>query len=359
MIKMALSAARMLPGVAGIRKRIPRGWQPERVVVTRIQNLGDCVVFVPTLQALREVWPDTRIDVLAGTSVGEAVFQMVPGIDNVLRTSWPGPLSGKKKQEQIRILSDGKYDAILLSTEETGMALKGFLSGIPLRAGFTRITHMNEHHRERLPILLTHKLEQPDELHEAEVNCQLARLFGYSGKTPACELSIPNEATAEANSLLDELDIKPGQYICVHPGTNQPVKNWGIQNFAETCDLVAESGLTPVFVGIPQEAELIQQIKSAMQQESKNLAGRTTLPALASVFRSSRGFLGNDSGPMHLAAATGIPVTAVFVASLPEVWGPWNPRRTNRVFLPDEAVPQIVAESVITLAGTYEKMQPA
>lgn len=350
MIGMALNAVRMLPGLAGVGTRINEHWQPRRVLVTRIQNLGDCVVFIPTLQALREIWPETRIDVLAGTSVGEAVFRMVPGIDSILRTNWPGPLTGKEKQEQISILTEGKYDALLLSTEETGMALKGFLSGIPLRAGFTRIIHMNEHHRERLPFLLTHRLEQPDGLHEAEVNCQLARLFGYSGQTPACELSIPNEIPAEANLLLDELDIQPGQYICVHPGTSQPVKNWGIHNFAEACDLIAASGLTPVFVGIPQEEELILQIQSAMRHESKNLVGRTPLPVLASVFQSSSGFLGNDSGPMHLAAATGIPVTAVFVASLPQVWGPWNPTSDSRVFLPDEAKPQVVASSVIHLS---------
>lgn len=350
-----------MPGVAGnisgflltllgFGRKPAENWQPRRVLVTRIQNLGDCIVFIPTLRALRQIWPLAEIDVLAGTSVGEAVFQMVPEVNRVLRTKWPGPLTNKEKREQVRMFAAGHYDALLLSTEETGMALKGFLSGIPVRVGFTRVTHMNENHRERLPFLHTYRLCQPETLHEAEVNCQIARLFGYRGDTPGAVLDIPNDSVAEAVLLLQQLGIEGKGFVCVHPGTSQPVKNWGVQNFAIACDMICDQGLTPVFVGIPEEADLIQQIQGQMHGASVSLAGKTSLPVLAAVLRHSAGFLGNDSGPMHLAAATGIPVTAVFVASLPEVWGPWNPGGYKSIFLPEDADPVQVANSVIQSA---------
>ncbi len=324
-----------------------------RVLLTRIQKLGDCVLFIPVARAFRQALPDAEIHILAGTAVGEAVFQMCPSVDRIVRTQWPAPTGVRAKLREVMKLRGGRYDAVFLSTQETGMALKAWLAGIPLRAGFGKVRHAGAEYRERFPFLLTHVLEQGDGEHEVPVNLQLAALAG--GDTAAAEFELrPGEtASAQAAELLREEGLQGTPFACVHPGASSGDRTWDAEHFSDVCDRLVEGGLRVVLIGTGEETQRVETVLRAMKKPkaAASLAGKTTVPVLAAILSRCAVFAGNDSGPMHLAAAMGAPVAAVFVMGDPRVWAPWTPPPRRRLFTLEDATPEELADAALTLAG--------
>ncbi len=329
-----------------------RRGQLERVLLTRIQKLGDCVLFVPVLQAFRKACPDAQFSVLAGTSVGEAVFRMCPAVDRIVRTQWPAPRGLRKKLREVMTLRSGRYDAVFLSTQETGMALKVWLAGIPLRAGFSRVRHAGREYRERFPFLLTHVLEQGEGEHEVPVNLQLVTVAGGDAQGAEFDLRPGEAAAREAGELLEQAGLRGRPFACVHPGASSDDRAWAPEHFAAVCDALAEAGLPVVLVGAPGEEERAESVRRAMTGSGAvSLAGRTSVAVLAELFSRCSVFAGNDSGPMHLAAAMGAPVAAVFVTGDPAVWAPWTPPQCRRLFRLADATPEGLAAAALELAG--------
>ena len=323
-----------------------------RILLTRIQKLGDCVLFVPVVRAFRRALPDAQIHVLAGTAVGEAVFRMCPGVDRIVRTRWPAPRDVRAKLRDVLKLRAGRYDAVFLSTQETGMALKVWLAGIPFRAGFGCVRHAGAQYRERFPFLLTRVLEQGEGEHEVPVNLQLAALAGADPAEAEFDLRPGETASLKAAGLLRDAGVQGRPFACVHPGASSDDRAWDAGHFAEVCDRLADAGLRVVLIGTEEERERVLTVRRAMrrQAEAASLAGRTALPELAAVLGECAVFTGNDSGPMHLAAAMGAPVAAVFVTGDPRVWAPWAPPERRRIFTARDAVPQSLADAALELA---------
>ncbi|MCC6485824.1 MAG: glycosyltransferase family 9 protein [Armatimonadetes bacterium] len=314
--------------------------------MTRIQNVGDCIVILPTLSQLRRSFPEAEIHVLAGTSAGEAIFRMGPAVDRILRTRWPAPTGWREKWREIEMIGDAHYDAVLLSTEETGMALKVFLAGVPVRIGFDRIVHISGTHVEARPHLLTRVLHQLPGEHEVTVNLKLAEALGAKLGEPRFDLQIPAEAHQSLSKVLEDAGLEAERALVVHVGTKQERKRWSAECFASVCDALSAQGLSIVLVGVAEERPLVEQMKARMQAPCIDLCGRTSLAELAALFVRCRAFLGNDSGPMHLAAACGAKVCAVFVQSDPAGWGPWTAPERRRVFTDAEATPEALVAAL-------------
>ncbi|BCW97764.1 MAG: ADP-heptose--LPS heptosyltransferase [Armatimonadota bacterium] len=328
-----------------------RAWR--RILLTRIQKLGDCVLFVPVVRAFRQALPEAEIHILAGTAVGEAVFQMCPSVDRIVRTQWPAPAGVRAKLREVLKLRAGRYDAVFLSTQETGMAFKVWLAGIPLRAGFGSVRHAGAEYRERFPFLLTHVLEQGDGEHEVTANLQLAALAGGDSAAAEFDLRPGETASAQAAELLREAGLQGAPFACVHPGASSDERAWDAEHFADACDRLVEGGLGVVLIGTGEETERVEIVLGAMKKRggAASLAGKTTVPVLAAIFARCAVFAGNDSGPMHLAAAMGAPVAAVFVTGDPRVWAPWTPPQRRHLFTLADATPQGLAEAALGLAG--------
>ncbi len=351
MLRLAARApVTILKRLAGRARGARPPQRPRRILLTRVQYLGDCVVFLPTVTAIRRSFPDAEIHVLAGTAPGEAVFRMCPDVDRIVRTDWGAERAASDTLSEVRMLSGGRYDAALLSTEETGAALKMTLAGIPYVAGFDRVEHMGEVHRERLPWLLDRVVRQPDGMHEAEVNLQLCEAIGADASLGESNIRAGDVAEAEAYRLSAAHGLRPGAFACVHVGARRGIKVWDPDAFAFVCDRLSRAGITPAFVGTEGERETVASVCSRMQESSLDLAGETSVASLAALMQLAAVFLGNDSGPMHLAAAVGLPVVAVFVASDPVQWGPWLPPEKRRVLRLEDASPEAVSLAALDLA---------
>ena len=126
-----------------------------------------------------------------------------------------------------------------------------------------------------------------------------------------------------SNFLIDHQIDKGRPLIAIHPGSPIPLKRWAPERYAELADwLIARKRAKILFVGVKDEIPIITEIQRLMRAESINIAGKTTLTQLASILHTCNVFIGNDSGPMHLAAAVGTQTIGLYGPGDPTRFGP-------------------------------------
>jgi len=158
--------------------------------------------------------------------------------------------------------------------------------------------------------------------HAVERYLQVLRALGVAPPAePRFALSIPEEARQRVEAELAR-ELVTESILCVAPGARWETKRWPVERFAEAAARLAEeSAVRIIVVGTEEDRELARSICSRVGEQALDWTGRTSLVELAALFARSALLLTNDSGPMHLAAALGTPVVAIF--------GPTNPSRTG------------------------------
>ncbi|RUW32984.1 glycosyltransferase family 9 protein [Mesorhizobium sp. M1E.F.Ca.ET.041.01.1.1] len=129
--------------------------------------------------------------------------------------------------------------------------------------------------------------------------------------------------TTRAVTLLDKFHLRQNAFVAVHAGASFPGRRWQPERFAAAIDrIAAETGLNVVLVGGPDENEATDKIMAVAKTPVVNLVGALSLEALLALLKEARLFVGNESGPMHMAAAAGTPVVGLFGLTNPVRWGP-------------------------------------
>jgi heptosyltransferase-2 len=268
---------------------------PERVVVRAPNWVGDVVLSLPALRDLRRAFPRARIEVLARPWVAP-LYGAVAGVDGVRESA-----GSARDAAALR----GRFDAGVVLPNSFGTALALWRARVPERWGYAT--------QLRRP-LLTRAIRVPAEIRgRSQVYYYRAMIAGLGLDTsgaPDASLACP-AAWAEAGAL--KL-AGPGPWVGVNPGAFYGgAKRWRPERFAAVADRVAEqTGARVAIVGSAAERPLAEWIAGAMRAPARVLAGETTLPELVGVLRHLALLLTNDSGPMHLAAALGTPLVAVF-----------------------------------------------
>lgn len=267
--------------------------------------VGDAVMTTPAMGALRATYPEAEIVVVANPLVSE-LFTFHPYCDRVILYNKKGAHQGFNGLWRFaRELRREKFDLAVLFQNAIEAALMAFLAGIPRRAGFRTDA--------RRP-LLTHgvpvsKVER--RLHHTHYYLQMLERLGICGGDGNLRLECtPQEITWAQQHL----EGKKGDWVAINPGAAYgSAKRWFPERFAETADRLAEEyGVRIVLTGGPGEKEIGQDIAAAMKTEALNLIGRTSVRQLMAVLTRVRLLISNDSGPMHVGAAFGIPIVAVF-----------------------------------------------
>jgi ADP-heptose:LPS heptosyltransferase len=264
-----------------------------RVAVIRLRSLGDCVLTTPALDILRRARPDVRIAVVVEDRF-RAVFEGNPDIDALLPLGWR-QLRAWRPQLCVN-LHGGSASARLTA-----------LSGAKRRAAFAHY-RWQALYNVRIP-RAQQILGEERVVHTAE---HLASAMFYLGMP---RVEIPRaKLFADAASLLNQL---AGPYAVIHPIASQPDKTWNAEGFlAAARFLRASLDLEPVFIaGAGEDLSLFREYRTVIG---------APLAEIKSLLRGASLFLGNDSGPAHMAAAFGLPVAAIFGASDPAIWGPWR-----------------------------------
>jgi len=297
----------------------------KRVVVRGTNWVGDSVMTVPALRALRRVLPDAHITLVIRPSA-RGIFSEADFVDDVLLYDRKGVLS---VFPQIREWRRRKFDLAVLFQNAFEAALIPFLAGVPVRLGYAT---------ESRRALLTHPLELPDwrsSRHEVfyylyVVTALEQMLFGTSSiceADPDTTIQISETRKAEAADLLRAHGVREGELVvALCPGSiNSRAKRWPAEAYAALADRLIDDHRQVLLIGSKDEADVSDDVTNRMRHRPIVLTGKTSLDQITAVLSAVDLIVTNDTGPAHIGAALGRPTLVIF--------GPTNPL-TTRPFSP-------------------------
>jgi heptosyltransferase-2 len=281
--------------------------QIRRILVREVNWVGDAVLTLPALEALAGRFPPAEITLLARPWVA-GLFAGHPAVDRIieyrtedahrgLRGRWC--LAGELKGE--------RFDLAVLFPNSMDAALIPWLAGIPRRVGYPT---------DGRRWLLTHPVSNRSAAggHQVERYLAIVRALGGQG-TPKLRLPVSEEARRRGEEFLREQAIAAsGPLVALNPGSVYgSAKRWPAARFAAVADALVESrGATILLVGSEGERPVLDQVTTRMRRPVVNLGGRTDLLTLVGLLQRVHLLVSNDTGAMHIAAAVGTRVLAVF-----------------------------------------------
>jgi heptosyltransferase-2 len=293
---------------------------PLRRLVIRLPNwLGDIIMALPALRAVRARWPDAHLAAAVPRAFAP-LAEAAGGVDAVVPLV---PARGWRDREaawaDTAALAAGRFDVALLLTNSFGSAWLARRAGIPERWGYGGPLRSG---------LLTRAVPRPRRRaaavrHHARYYARLVEALGCRVDTYRVRIDVP---AAWRDAAVRQLAARgvgaEDEIVAFAPGAAYgSAKRWPPPLVAAAIDRVARDlGAVPVLVGTPADRPTAQAIHAALAAAAParertrvvDLVGETDVPALAGVIARARAFVSNDSGAMHLAAAAGTPVVAVF-----------------------------------------------
>jgi len=301
----------------------------KRVVVRGTNWVGDSVITIPALRALRRVLPEAKITLVTRPG-NKGIFSDADFIDEVLPYDRKGPLS---IIPQVREWKRRDFDLAVLFQNAFEAALIPFLAGVPLRLGYATESRQS---------LLTHPLPLPDwrsSRHEVFYYLYLVTaleqmLFGQSTiceSDPDASIQISESRKAEAREFLRAYGVTDeDSVVVICPGSiNSRAKRWPAESFAMLADRLIEADRRVLLIGSKDELDVTENVTRQMRNQPVVLTGKTNLDQITTVLDRADLVVTNDTGPAHVAAALGRPTVVIF--------GPTNPL-TTRPFAPDAEV---------------------
>ena len=286
-----------------------------RVLVRATNWLGDAVMSLPAIRAIRQVFPRAHIAIAARPWVAD-LYARETSIDSII------PYTGSRREFAARLRAE-RFDGAILLQNAFDAALLAWMARIPERIGYNR---------DARGLLLTRPIPVPEPgdipRHERFYYLELLRRAGLIERFPATDaIRLEGIEAARESGVrhLAELGMA-GPVIGISPGAAYGnAKRWLPDRFAE----VARSLSAAVLVfGSASERPLCEEVAAALRRsriETRNLAGETTLREFIDLAATCRLFLTNDSGAMHVASALAVPTVAVFGATDDATTGPTGP----------------------------------
>ncbi|ARV59742.1 LPS biosynthesis glycosyltransferase [Nostocales cyanobacterium HT-58-2] len=306
-------------------------------IVRSLPGLGDLLCAVPAMRALRVAFPQAQIT-LIGLAWAKAFverfshhldefleFPGYPGIPEVAPSVYKIPQFFTRVQQRSFDLALQMHGSGIISNSFT------VLLGARVNAGFY------------LPGQYcpdpNYFLEYPT--HEPEVWRHL-RLMDYLGIPllgDELEFPLSKEDFSALHNIEEVQSLQKGKYVCVHPGASVSQRCWSAENFADVADALAARGFQVVLTGTAPEAHLTQAVTKMMRSKPVDLAGRTSLGALAALLSQAALLVCNDTGVSHLAAALRVKSVVIFTNSEPHRWAPLD-RDRHHILSPEFSVPR-------------------
>jgi heptosyltransferase-2 len=294
-----------------------------RLCVRATNWLGDAVMSLPAIRAIRDIFPHAHIAVVARPWVAD-LYARASCIDRVIPyAAQPG---WRAKREFAHRLAQERFDAAILLQNAFDAALIAWLAGIPERIGYNR---------DGRGLLLTRAIPVPEPgdipRHERFYYLELLRRAGMLERFPesdAIRLDGIGQARAAGAAHLASLGIA-GTVIGISPGAAYgDAKRWLPERFAEVARAFLPVCSTVLLFGSQSERVLCDTVAAFVRRDGmdvRNLAGATSLREFIDLAAACRLFLTNDSGAMHVASALGVPTVAVFGATDDTTTGPTGP----------------------------------
>ena len=279
---------------------------------------------LPALRAIRRSFPRARISVVTKSELA-SFFDGVEWIDEVIPYSVRRGIRGRgDRRAVVNTIRSRVFDLAVLFPNSFESALWVWMARIPLRAGYIR---------DFRGLLLTHKIAPPPQaMNDHQVHYWLTMLektIGVSGDAQDFALTAAPNCLQEMAAWLDARRKRRGSpLIAIAPAAAfGPAKEWPTMHFVQLIDDLAERhDAECVLVGAPHERPQCATIASASRHGALIAAGETSVGQLVALLKLADGFVGNDSGAMHVAAALGQPTVGIFGSTNPARTGPLGPR---------------------------------
>jgi len=333
------------------------GPDPARLLVRGVNWLGDAVMTTPALQRLRARFPAARLAILTPAKLAP-LWQGHPDLDEVVEMPPGGTLWAT-----ARLVRGGRYDLALVLPNSPRAALECWLGGVPRRVGRAAgwrdwlLTRAVPDRPGRAPMRKLDAREvrrriaaapaapvsdPPPAAHQSHDYLHLVAALGADPGPLPPRLAVKEAEVAEALAafLPPGSGEAPGLLLGLNPGAEYgPAKRWPAEHFIAAAREVTDR-VGPcrwLVFGAAADRALAERIALGVGPAAVNLAGRTSLRELMALLRACRVVLTNDTGPMHLAAALGTPVVALFGSTSPVLTGPGLPGDPRHRLLRGEA----------------------
>jgi heptosyltransferase-1 len=316
-----------------MKKRLIENDPPRSILLVKLSAIGDVVHTLPLLEVLRKNFPEARIDWLVE---GEAspLIEGHKDIDHVIvsfRKSWQKKLFStgdrptvvSEVKRFLRDLRSCEYDLVI---DLHGLFKSGLLTGLARgrrKIGFTG-------GKEGSLLFLTDRPYPFDyNLHALDRYLQAAQHLGCKINSWKGDIPLRAEDKDRIDRLLADRFSPDETLIAVNPMARWATKLWDEKHFSNLAERLREDlSCTVLFTGSPSDHPVIERIIGGVNPPPLNLAGRTTLRELAYLYTRCRLVVTTDTGPMHIAAAMGVPVVALFGPTAPWRTGPYGKGHT-------------------------------
>ncbi|KPJ53001.1 hypothetical protein AMJ39_06235 [candidate division TA06 bacterium DG_24] len=296
----------------------------ERILVVKLRQMGDTVILTPMLRALRRAHPRARIVVVV-PSMWADLLETSPHIDRLIGYrggSFYGTLA------LIRELRQERFDLGINPHASSRSAWILFLSAVTQRvvdnrSGRALFSTVNVPHPPRGRAAV-----------ERDLDC--IRSLGLESDGSNIELFLTTEDRAVARRFLEERGLVDGALrVAIAPGASAPAKQWSAARFASVADILAQdAGVHVLLVGAPEETELLNEVESRMAARPTTVQ-ISQLRHLAAILERCSLFLGNDSGPKHLAVGVGTPTLSIFGPEDAVEWHPYEAEEGHVAIIKD------------------------
>jgi heptosyltransferase-2 len=300
-----------------------------KILVMRYRFIGDTVLTVPFLRNLREAYPAARIDLMLEPFSGQ-VIEGCPYVDEVIPFEFKTIHTYSRQPERGKLagyvhywkfIRSRGYDAVFVLKRSLSSALLARAANVPRRIGFAT---------EGRRFILTDPVPYRQDQHEVENFLDCLRVLDIPIRSKKLELWPSAEGDGKVMSLFSEAGWKQEDLkIIIHAAASLPTKQWPLERFAAVMKIMQQKyNARFIYTGAKGDISLYQTIEQQESFGGLNLCGITSLRENLSVYRASHLFFGVDSGPMHMAAAVGVPVVALFGPTDERKWGPWGEEHT-------------------------------
>ena len=296
-----------------------------RVLLVRLDNMGDVLLTTPAFRAVRRALPDAHLTLMAGPA-GREVGRLNPDIDETLLYRAPNedvyfelPQDPGRELAAVEALKEGDFDAAIIFTSYKQSSLPAaylcYVAGIPVRAAGSF---------EGPGSLLTHRHRYAETVpprHESLRGLELTDSLGFPASEPEMVLVPRPEDEEEAAGIVGRLGAD--RFVLVHPGSSASSRTYPAERYARVVDeLSLKAGLPVLVTGGPGEEELARRVAGTA---GIPLGGATGLGAFAALVGRAGVVVTNNTGATHVASALKTPVVTVFAGTNPpEQWGPWR-----------------------------------
>ena len=290
-----------------------------KILVIKPSSLGDVIHALPFLRAVKETFPGSRVDWVINKNL-RGILEGNPLINELLifnKDAWRNFRNLPETLSEIsslrKTLRSRHYDMVVDLQGLLRSALIAFFTPAPKKIGFADA-------REGSRFFYDRKVTVNGTVHAVDKCLELAGAIGAETERVDFPLHISDAAKIGVRRLLGDI----GEYIVIAPSARWLTKRWPAEKFAL---LMKEVSIACVITGSRVDGEIAREIAGALPDKSLNmidLCGKTGLQELSALIAGAKAILSNDSGPMHIAAALGVPTVAIFGPTDPSKTGPYG-----------------------------------